>query len=68
MLEEQKRENSENTVPQQLDHFKQQNPQVAEAMELFGMTLTRYQEALNALYGPLIYQSTSTVMLNKPGA
>ncbi|HYT45082.1 MAG TPA: hypothetical protein VEP90_22335 [Methylomirabilota bacterium] len=60
------KEKSENTLPQELADFKQQNPKVAEAMELFGITLTKYQETLNALYGPQIYQSTSTVRVNKP--
>ena len=54
------KENSENTLAQQLADFKRKNPKVAEAMELFGMTLTKYQETLHALYSPRIYQSTST--------
>jgi hypothetical protein len=57
---------SENTLPQQLADFKRQNPKVAEAMELFGITLTKYQETLNALYGPHVYQSTSTARINNP--
>lgn len=56
---------SEITLPQQLADFKRQNPQVAEAMELFGISLTKYQETLNALYGPHIYQSTSTTSMDK---
>jgi hypothetical protein len=61
-----KRKKSENTLPQQLDDFKRQNPKVAEAMELFGMTMAKYQEALYALQGPQIYQSTSTASIEKP--
>lgn len=57
---------TENTLPQQLADFKRQNPKVAEAMELFGMTLTKYQETLNALYSPYVYQSTSTARVEKP--
>jgi len=57
---------SEDTLTQQFDEFKKQNPKVAEAMELFGMTLTKYQETLNALYSPHIYQSSSTARINKP--
>lgn len=57
---------SENTLPQQLADFKRQNPKVAEAMELFGITLTKYQETLNALYGLHVYQSTSTERINNP--
>ncbi len=57
---------SERTLSQQLDDFKKQNPKVAEAMELFGMTLTKYQESLYALYSPQVYQSNSTAKLDKP--
>ena len=57
---------SENTLSQQLEDFKKQNPKVAEAMELFGMTLTKYQETLHALYSPQVYQSNSTAKLDKP--
>ncbi len=56
---------TENTLPQQLADFKRQNPKVAEAMELFGISVMKYQEALNALYSPHIYQSTSTTNRNK---
>ena len=59
-------ENRENSLLQQLADFEQQNPKVAEAMELFGITLTKYQETLHALYSPHIYQSTSTVRTNNP--
>jgi hypothetical protein len=57
---------SESALLQQLEDFKEQNPKVAEAMELFGITLTKYQETLHALYSPQIYQSNSTAPLNKP--
>ena len=57
---------SESALSQQSDDFKKQNPKVAEAMKLFGMTLTKYQATLNALYSPQIYQSTSTAKINKP--
>lgn len=56
----------ENALPQKLDHFRQQNPKVAEAMELFGITLTKYQETLNALYRPHVYQSASTEKMTNP--
>ena len=62
MLEEKK---SENILEQQLADFKRQNPNVAEAMELFGISLAKYQETLMALYRPQIYQSTSTARLEK---
>lgn len=41
MLENEK---SESTLAQQLADFKRQNPKVAEAMELFGITLAKYLE------------------------
>jgi len=53
-------EKNEDTLAKQLADFRQQNPKVAEAMELFGITLTKYQETLHALYCPHTYQSTST--------
>lgn len=57
---------SDDTLSQQLEDFKKQNPQVAEAMELFGVTLAKYQETLNALYSPYVYQSTSTARVENP--
>jgi hypothetical protein len=57
---------SENTLSQELSNFKKQNPKVAQAMELFGITLTKYQETLHALYSPHLYQSNSTERLDKP--
>ncbi len=62
----QKESKSENTLPQQMAEFKHQNPKVAEAMELFGITLTKYQETLNALHSLHVYQSTSTADINNP--
>jgi hypothetical protein len=56
---------SENTLVQQLADFKRKNPKVAEAMELFGISLMKYQETFNALYSPHIYQSTSTTSKDK---
>lgn len=58
--------NSENVLEQQLADFKRQNPKVAEAMELFGISFLKYQETLMALYRPQIYESTSTACLEKP--
>jgi hypothetical protein len=61
-----KKKKNVNTLPQQLDDFKRKNPKVAEAMELFGISMAKYQEALNALYSPQIYQSTSTANVDRP--
>jgi len=61
-----KKKDRELTLPQQMDEFKKQNPKIAEAMELFGITMTKYQETLHALYGPNVYPSNSTVRLDKP--
>jgi hypothetical protein len=63
MSEEKK---SEITLEQQLADFQRQNPTVAEAIELFGISLRKYQETLQSLYSSLIYQSTSTAHLEKP--
>ena len=59
---------SEQTLSEELEKFRKQNPKVAEAMELFGITLTKYQETLHALYSPQIYQSNSTARLDKPSS
>jgi surfactin synthase thioesterase subunit len=57
---------SERVLLQQLEDFKKQNPKIAEAMELFDMTLATYQETLHALYSPQTYQSNSTAQLDQP--
>jgi hypothetical protein len=61
-----KKKKNVNTLPQQLDDFKRHNPKVAEAMELFGISMAKYRETLNALHSPQIYQSTSTASVEKP--
>lgn len=55
------------TVQQQITAFEQQNPKLAEAMNLFGVTMAKYQDALYALNGPRVYQSNSTVKLDGLG-
>jgi len=60
------KEKSEITLAKQLEDFKRQNPKVVEAMELFSITLAKYQETLQAMHSPQIYQSTSTARLDKP--
>ena len=57
---------SDQTLSEELEKFRKENPKVAEAMELFGITLTKYQETLYALYNPHIYQSNSTQRLVEP--
>jgi hypothetical protein len=47
-------------VYDQMQEFESQNPKVAEAMRLFGMSLAEYQGALNAMHGVRITQSTVT--------
>ena len=54
---------TETPVEQQIVAFEEQNPQIADAMRVFGITMTRYQGSLNAVYGPRTYQSTSTTAL-----
>ncbi len=55
----------ETNLAKQMADFKKENPKVAEAMELFGMTMTQYQQALYALNGTRIYTSSSTMRLDK---
>lgn len=48
------------SLDEQFATFEQENPQVAEALRLFGMTMEVYQDALDAMNGPRVYQSNST--------
>lgn len=48
--------------------FERENPKVSEAMRLFGMTMERYDGAMNALYAPRVYQSDSTQVLPQRAA
>lgn len=61
-----KNKKRETNLAKQMADFKKENPKVAEAMELFGITLTKYQETLQAMYSPQIYQSSSTAKLDRP--
>jgi hypothetical protein len=54
-----------NTIQKQITDFEEQNPQIAEAMRLFGITMAKYQDALNAAYAPRVYQSNSTTLTDK---
>ncbi len=53
-------------IQDQITEFERENPKIAEAMKLFGITMTEYQAALYAMQGPQIIQSTSTTALEAP--
>lgn len=46
---------------QQFTDFERQNPKVAEAMKLFGVSIEKYQGVLHAMSSPHLYVSNSTV-------
>lgn len=52
-------------LEQQIIAFEQQNPKIAEAMKLFGMTMAEYQKSLYFLYGPRTYMSNTTDRLDQ---
>lgn len=52
------------TLHDQIADFEQQNPKLLRAMQLFGITMTEYQYALNSLYAPRIITSNSTVRMD----
>ena len=52
-------------VQKQITEFEQQNPKIAEALRIFGITMTKYQDAINAAYAPRVYQSNSTTLTDK---
>ena len=47
-------------IQKQIAEFEKQNPKIAEAMKIFGMTMAKYQEALDALSLSHVCQSNST--------
>jgi hypothetical protein len=60
-----KNKKRETSLAKQIADFKKDNPKVAEAMELFGITMTQYQQAIYALNGARVYTSSSTMRLDK---
>ncbi|HZU00837.1 MAG TPA: hypothetical protein VFA10_14315 [Ktedonobacteraceae bacterium] len=48
------------TIFEGMEQLKQEHPVIAEALELFGVTVKAYQEALEAMQPKLIYNSVST--------
>ncbi len=53
-------------LTEQITDFERLNPQIADAMKLFGMTMVKYQNAFHPLTGPRIYQSNSTARIDNP--
>jgi len=51
---------SDPSLQDQMDAFERENPKVAEAIRLFGMSLSTYQGALHAMQGVRITQTDST--------
>lgn len=47
-------------IHQKFAEFERQNPKVAEAMRLLGVSVEKYQGVLHAMSAPRIYVSNST--------
>ncbi|MEO7002351.1 MAG: hypothetical protein ABI068_11045 [Ktedonobacterales bacterium] len=58
---------SRKSIQQHINEFERENPKIAQAMDLFDMTMTQYQAALNALRIPNLTTSSSTVRLDASG-
>jgi hypothetical protein len=50
-----------------LEQFRRDNPQIVEAMDLFGMSMAEYQDALHAMFNPQIIQGSTTSTPEQPG-
>jgi len=48
------------TIEQVAQKFMQENPEVIEALEVFGITPAEYERALRALHPPVTYTGYST--------
>lgn len=47
-------------IDQAIQDFAQQNPEVIEALEVFGIATAEYERALRALYPSVSYTGSST--------
>lgn len=47
-------------IDQALQDFARENPEVVEALEVFGIATTEYERALRALYPSVSYTGSST--------
>lgn len=54
------RVNSMKDLEGQIKAFEAQNPQIAEALRLFGITQQAYEKAMALLYEPRVYATNST--------
>jgi outer membrane protein TolC len=51
---------SKTDIDQAIQDFAQQNPEVVEALEVFGIATAEYERALHALYPSVSYTGSST--------
>lgn len=51
--------NSYENLYQQIDEYEQRHPEIAEAMKLFDIAMVRYEKAMYAINGAIVYQSNS---------
>lgn len=51
---------TKNEIEQAVEEFARQNPDVMEALEIFGIATSEYERALRALYPSVTYTGSST--------
>ena len=49
-----------NEIEQAIEEFARENPDVVEALEVFGIATSEYERALRALYPSVTYAGSST--------
>lgn len=51
---------TKNEIEQAIEEFARENPDVVEALEVFGIATSEYERALRALYPSVTYAGSST--------
>jgi outer membrane protein TolC len=51
---------TKNEIEQAIEEFARENPDVLEALEVFGIATSEYERALRALYPSVTYAGSST--------
>ena len=59
-----KKQKETRSLDEQFAAFEEANPKIAEALRVFGMTMEVYQNALDAMESPRVYQSSSTAPMS----
>lgn len=51
---------AKNEIEEAIERFGSENPELVEALEVFGIATTEYERAIRALYPSVIYTGSST--------